>query len=44
MGRFLPLLASPPNLGALATRRSGQLQARETAKRSYLEHVRLFYF
>ncbi|MFO7679991.1 MAG: preprotein translocase subunit SecA [Chloroflexota bacterium] len=44
MGRFLPLLASPPNLGALATRRSGQLQARETMKRNYLEHVEMFYF
>lgn len=43
MGRFLPLLATPPNLGALATRRSGQLQARETMKRNYLEHVEMFY-
>ncbi|MBE2222509.1 MAG: SEC-C domain-containing protein [Anaerolineae bacterium] len=43
MGRFLPLLATPPNLGTLATRRSGQLQARETMKRNYLEHVEMFY-
>ncbi|PID86373.1 MAG: hypothetical protein CSB13_03865 [Chloroflexi bacterium] len=43
MGRFLPLLATPPNLGKLATRRSGQLQARETMKRTYLEHMEMFY-
>lgn len=43
MGRFLPLLATPPNLGALATRRSGQMQARETMKRNYLEHVETFF-
>jgi len=43
MGRFLPLLATLPNLGALSTRRSGQLQARETMKRNYLEHVETFY-
>jgi len=43
-GRFLPLLATPPNLGALATRRSGQIQAKETMKRNYLEHVEMFYY
>jgi preprotein translocase subunit SecA len=43
MGRFLPLLATPPNLGGLALRRSGQLQARDTLKRDYLEHVEMFY-
>jgi preprotein translocase subunit SecA len=43
-GRFLPLLATPPNLGALATRRSGQLQAKEVMKRNYLEHVETFYY
>jgi len=30
-------------MGSLATRRSGQLQARETMKRNYLEHVQMFY-
>ncbi len=43
MGRFLPLLATPPNLGTLSIRRSGQLQARDTMKRNYLEHVETFY-
>ena len=43
MGRFLPLLATPPNLGTLSIRRSGQLQARDTMKQNYLEHVETFY-
>jgi preprotein translocase subunit SecA len=43
MGRFLPLLPPVPNLGALAGRRSGQLQARENIKREFLEQVDIFY-
>ncbi|MCB8985982.1 MAG: SEC-C domain-containing protein [Ardenticatenaceae bacterium] len=43
MGRFLPLLATVPNLGSLASRRSGQVQARENARRDYLAHVEEFY-
>ncbi|MBK8932572.1 MAG: preprotein translocase subunit SecA [Chloroflexi bacterium] len=43
MGRFLPLLASVPNLGSLSGRRSGQHQARENSRRDYLAHVEEFY-
>ncbi|MCA9949829.1 MAG: SEC-C domain-containing protein [Anaerolineales bacterium] len=43
MGRFLPLLPPVPNLATLATRRSGQLQARELAQRQFLENVALLY-
>ena len=42
-GRFLPLLASVPNLASLASRRSGQQVARETARREYVTHVEAFY-
>lgn len=42
-GRFLPLLASVPNLASLASRRSGQQVARETARREYVSHVETFY-
>ncbi len=43
MGRFLPLLATVPNLGSLASRRTGQLQARDNARREYLVQVEEFY-
>lgn len=39
MGRFLPLLPPVPNLGSLASRKSGQLQARENARRDFLQQV-----
>ncbi|MCA9971224.1 MAG: SEC-C domain-containing protein, partial [Anaerolineales bacterium] len=39
MGRFLPLLPPVPNLASLAGRKSGQLQARDSARRDYLAHV-----
>ncbi len=39
MGRFLPLLPAVPNLGSLASRKSGQLQARENARRDFLQQV-----
>ncbi|MCA9959474.1 MAG: SEC-C domain-containing protein, partial [Anaerolineales bacterium] len=39
MGRFLPLLSPVPNLGGLAARKSGQLQAKENARREYLLQV-----
>jgi preprotein translocase subunit SecA len=43
MGRFLPLLPPIPNLGSLAKRRSGQLQAREKIRKEFLAQVeRLF--
>lgn len=44
MGRFLPLLPPVPNLGALASRRSGQLQARENARREFLQQVEALYY
>lgn len=43
MGRFLPLLPPAPNLATLASRRSGQLQARENARRDYLNQVKAFF-
>ncbi|RMG92330.1 MAG: preprotein translocase subunit SecA [Chloroflexi bacterium] len=43
MGRFLPLLMPVPNLASLATRRSGQLQAKENARLDYLANVRQFF-
>lgn len=43
MGRFLPLLPAIPNLGSLATRRSGQIQAKENARRDYTARVEEFY-
>jgi hypothetical protein len=43
MGRFLPLLATVPNLGSLASRRTGQLPARDNARREYLVQVEEFY-
>ncbi len=39
MGRFLPLLPPVPNLGALAGRKSGHLQAKEGIKRAFLAQV-----
>lgn len=43
MGRFLPLLPPVPNLGALAGRRSGHLQAKENARREFTQQVETFY-
>jgi hypothetical protein len=43
MGRFLPLLPPVPNLAVLASRRGGQLQARENIRRDYLKQVELLY-
>ena len=43
MGRFLPLLPPVPNLAILASRRGGQMQARENIRRDYLKQVELFY-
>jgi preprotein translocase subunit SecA len=43
MGRFLPLLPPVPNLGALAGRKSGQLQARENIRQAFLEQVQTLY-
>ncbi len=43
MNRFLPLLPPVPNLGGLAGRRSGQLQARENIRREYVQQVETFY-
>jgi preprotein translocase subunit SecA len=43
MGRFLPLLPPAPNLASLASRRSGQLQARENLRRQYIAHVESFF-
>lgn len=43
MGRFLPLLPAVPNLGGLATRRSGQLATRETVRKEYIDQVKTFY-
>jgi hypothetical protein len=39
MSRFLPLMPPVPNLGSLASRRSGQLQARENARLDFLKQV-----
>ena len=39
MGRFLPLLPPVPNLGSLALRKSGQLQAKEVIRREFLKQV-----
>lgn len=43
MGRFLPLLPPVPNLGSLAVRRSGQIQAREAMRRDYIGFVQTFF-
>ena len=43
MGRFLPLLPPVPNLGSLASRKSGQVQAKENIRRDYVASVRNFY-
>ena len=43
MGRFLPLLPPVPNLGSLASRKSGQLQARENLRREFIEQVEALY-
>lgn len=43
MGRFLPLLPLVPNLGSLTARRSGQLQARDNARRDYIAQVEMLF-
>ena len=43
MGRFLPLLPPIPNLGSLASRKSGQVQAKENIRRDYVDRVQNFY-
>ncbi len=43
MGRFLPLLPPVPNLGSLASRKSGQLQAKENWRREFLQQVETVY-
>jgi preprotein translocase subunit SecA len=43
MGRFLPLLPPVPNLGALALRKSGQLQAKEVVRREFLQQVEMLF-
>lgn len=43
MGRFLPLLPPVPNLGSLASRKSGQLQAKENWRREFLHQVETVY-
>ncbi len=43
MGRFLPLLPPIPNLGSLASRKSGQVQAKENIRREYVDRVQSFY-
>ena len=41
MGRFLPLVPPAPNLGALATAKSGQLQTRERLRGEYLSLIHI---
>ncbi|MCP4422454.1 MAG: hypothetical protein GY805_38075 [Chloroflexi bacterium] len=43
MGRFLPLLPPIPNLGSLASRKSGQMQAKINIQRDYVDKVHNFY-
>ena len=43
MGRFLPLVPPVPNLGALATHKSGQVQTRERVRGDYLAQVYSLY-
>ena len=43
MSRFLPLLPGAPNLSVLASRRSGQLQAREQQRQAYIAQVELLF-
>ncbi|VAW30242.1 Protein translocase subunit SecA [hydrothermal vent metagenome] len=43
MGRFLPLLPPIPNLGGLASRKSGQVQAKRNVQRDYVANVHNFY-
>jgi uncharacterized protein YecA (UPF0149 family) len=43
MGRFLPLLPPIPNLASLASRKSGQVQAKENIRREYVARVQSFY-
>jgi preprotein translocase subunit SecA len=39
MGRFLPILPGIPNLGELGSRRSGQMQAKDSLRRDYISQV-----
>ncbi|CUS03895.2 protein of unknown function [Candidatus Promineifilum breve] len=43
MGRFLPLVPPVPNLGALATHKSGQMQTRERQRGEYIAMVRTLF-
>ena len=43
MGRFLPLLPPVPNLAGLTSRRSGQVQAKETLRRQFMTEVESLY-
>ena len=43
MGRFLPLVPAVPNLGALATHKSGQVQTRERLRGEYIAQVQSLY-
>ncbi|MCL4263943.1 MAG: SEC-C domain-containing protein [Anaerolineae bacterium] len=43
MNRFLPLFPPVPNLGSLALRKTGQQQARENIRRTYLEMAENFF-
>ncbi len=43
MGRFLPIMPPVPKLGLLATRKSGQLQARENIRQEFIQQVESLY-
>ena len=43
MGRFLPLVPPVPNLGGLATHKTGQVQTRERLRVDYLRQVQTLY-
>lgn len=43
MSRFLPLFSPAPNLGELASRKTGHLQIRDTIRRNYLTHIEQFF-
>jgi preprotein translocase subunit SecA len=44
MGRFLPLIPPAPNLGVLATFKTGQMQTRERLRVEYVARVNSLYF
>ncbi|MCP4357347.1 MAG: hypothetical protein GY796_04930 [Chloroflexi bacterium] len=43
MNRFLPLFPPVPNLGSLASRKTGHRQLKDNASRIYLEQVKIFF-